>query len=573
MSILTGTNIIAPVIPGATGDSFATHIDIYGQGGYLAVSGINERDYINIDRRSPGMIVYTRNDGKFWSLKTGLSSWIELPLNGFYPRIVSQNILYTIDDQNLLSGIKSFKNYNDTKFYNTISAISGLCMNATTVDNKFTVISRKKYFRNSGRLIEETEGTDIPSLSGLKQIKTGIAKTGISGFLLEDVWVELEDVIKQYASRTGDAELEVNYETETPEIELQDKPTVDVIIDGNSGRPDGGDAEEEQEEEEEDEEEEEGEEESLDEEDNDPLNDEGGPGVGLGRDDDVGGGPNRGGPGLDDGGGGEGGTGGVKMIFINSSTIFKVENSYSKIIYNINAFEKGKSFSSGLNLAWGPNPAQLYPGEQYIAQSQIISGIGFTGGVTNDSRTYRTSGLYDNTGDMIWNLTFSGRIGGYLPILDIEPWTGSVDTFAYAISKRYWGVSSKESLTGDEITGLLSGEYNFDPRQTLSSSKTFIPKSGYIYFAWPADSGFNNIDFWKTYKIFNSKSKLNIPPKIQEGYRFIIDKKEVHFNESLVPVKNSVNYTENYYVFRNRWILNGSDPIKVSVRRVDERII
>jgi hypothetical protein len=38
MTLIRGTNVGAPVVPGAEADQFPTHIDKYGAGGYRAVT-------------------------------------------------------------------------------------------------------------------------------------------------------------------------------------------------------------------------------------------------------------------------------------------------------------------------------------------------------------------------------------------------------------------------------------------------------------------------------------------------------------------------------------------------------
>lgn len=57
MAKLTGTVITSPIVPGLSDDTYATHHDIYGKGGYRAVQTIEERDAISYERRSLGMEV------------------------------------------------------------------------------------------------------------------------------------------------------------------------------------------------------------------------------------------------------------------------------------------------------------------------------------------------------------------------------------------------------------------------------------------------------------------------------------------------------------------------------------
>ena len=57
MAELKGTNIAAPVVPFADTDSYATHDETYGRGGYRSVADIDERDAIPLQRRKAGMLV------------------------------------------------------------------------------------------------------------------------------------------------------------------------------------------------------------------------------------------------------------------------------------------------------------------------------------------------------------------------------------------------------------------------------------------------------------------------------------------------------------------------------------
>ena len=57
MAKLVGTNVGAPLVPGYSEDTYATHSEEYGKGGYRAVQTIAERDAISYERRSIGMEV------------------------------------------------------------------------------------------------------------------------------------------------------------------------------------------------------------------------------------------------------------------------------------------------------------------------------------------------------------------------------------------------------------------------------------------------------------------------------------------------------------------------------------
>lgn len=57
MAKLIGTNINAQIVPNWPDDTYPTHSDEYGKGGYRAVNTIEERDSISYERRSIGMEV------------------------------------------------------------------------------------------------------------------------------------------------------------------------------------------------------------------------------------------------------------------------------------------------------------------------------------------------------------------------------------------------------------------------------------------------------------------------------------------------------------------------------------
>lgn len=84
MSKVPGTNIAASVVPFDTADTYATHEDTYGKGGWRSVVDINERDSIPQERRKIGMAVYVQSDGQIYILKDGTSNlnWVILNTGG-----------------------------------------------------------------------------------------------------------------------------------------------------------------------------------------------------------------------------------------------------------------------------------------------------------------------------------------------------------------------------------------------------------------------------------------------------------------------------------------------------------
>lgn len=58
MTAIPGTNVASRIVPFDTADTFATHLDKYGRGGYRVVADISERDSITEPRQKEGMLVY-----------------------------------------------------------------------------------------------------------------------------------------------------------------------------------------------------------------------------------------------------------------------------------------------------------------------------------------------------------------------------------------------------------------------------------------------------------------------------------------------------------------------------------
>ena len=84
MSSLLGTQIAASIVPFDSEDTYATHEDTYGKGGWHSVVDITERDSIPQERRKIGMAVYVQDVDQIYILKggTGNLNWKVLPISG-----------------------------------------------------------------------------------------------------------------------------------------------------------------------------------------------------------------------------------------------------------------------------------------------------------------------------------------------------------------------------------------------------------------------------------------------------------------------------------------------------------
>lgn len=82
MGTIRGTNIGAPIVPGAEEDEFPTHIDKYGAGGYRAVANAADLNAIPVARRSPGMVVLVLENKTYWVLAADGTTWVEDVVDG-----------------------------------------------------------------------------------------------------------------------------------------------------------------------------------------------------------------------------------------------------------------------------------------------------------------------------------------------------------------------------------------------------------------------------------------------------------------------------------------------------------
>ena len=75
MTIPGTVPIAGALAPTATTDTYGTHYDIYGIGGYRAVVDNTARDAITTNRRSQGMLVFVTSTSTFYTLNSDLTTW------------------------------------------------------------------------------------------------------------------------------------------------------------------------------------------------------------------------------------------------------------------------------------------------------------------------------------------------------------------------------------------------------------------------------------------------------------------------------------------------------------------
>jgi len=77
MTDIAGTRIIDKIVPYDSNDTYPTHSEIYGQGGWRTVANITARDAITTDRRIVGMLVNVLSNSTVYELVGGItnSNW------------------------------------------------------------------------------------------------------------------------------------------------------------------------------------------------------------------------------------------------------------------------------------------------------------------------------------------------------------------------------------------------------------------------------------------------------------------------------------------------------------------
>lgn len=74
MTAIPGTNVADTIVPFDSNDTFATHNETYGKGGWRSVQTIGERDSITSERRTEGMIVNVLANNQYYVLKNGITN-------------------------------------------------------------------------------------------------------------------------------------------------------------------------------------------------------------------------------------------------------------------------------------------------------------------------------------------------------------------------------------------------------------------------------------------------------------------------------------------------------------------
>ena len=79
---LYGTLVADKIVPTDSQDTFPTHDEEYGFGGFRTVLNIPQRDLISMDRRKEGMLVFCLSDRSLYQLIGGIQNTNWIKFNG-----------------------------------------------------------------------------------------------------------------------------------------------------------------------------------------------------------------------------------------------------------------------------------------------------------------------------------------------------------------------------------------------------------------------------------------------------------------------------------------------------------
>lgn len=72
---IQGQRVTGPIVPSDTADTYPTHYDLYGSGGYRSVADELAKEAIPSARRTAGMMVHVRSSGAIYILASNLTDW------------------------------------------------------------------------------------------------------------------------------------------------------------------------------------------------------------------------------------------------------------------------------------------------------------------------------------------------------------------------------------------------------------------------------------------------------------------------------------------------------------------
>lgn len=160
MAKIKGTNVAAPVVPFDTADTYPTHDEKYGKGGWRSVVNATARDAIPPTLRTAGMVVYVQDDEVAYQLTSDLTSWNPFTTGGGGGR-------YDI-------GVFCSGKADDGQVILILPIVTSFTFPANLVDSKFklgvngtatTTFTLKKNSSNIGTVAFATSGTPTVAFS------------------------------------------------------------------------------------------------------------------------------------------------------------------------------------------------------------------------------------------------------------------------------------------------------------------------------------------------------------------------------------------------------------------------
>lgn len=106
------TPIAAPIDTTAIGDTYATHFEQRGQGGFRSVANTTERDAISVGRRKSGMLVFCIADGVTYQLAPNLTTWNTYTVAGILPADVMLKSVYDPNDDGIVTNSDQLQSQN-----------------------------------------------------------------------------------------------------------------------------------------------------------------------------------------------------------------------------------------------------------------------------------------------------------------------------------------------------------------------------------------------------------------------------------------------------------------------------
>ena len=108
MPALQGTLLASGIVPTDSQDTFATHSERYGAGGYRSVSSLAERDAITPERRIQGMLVFVIAENTTYRLTTGVTNLDWENLGNGSAAINKRKILFTDTDLIIVPDVEDY---------------------------------------------------------------------------------------------------------------------------------------------------------------------------------------------------------------------------------------------------------------------------------------------------------------------------------------------------------------------------------------------------------------------------------------------------------------------------------